>query len=97
VGIRTWIALFFWNCADSSVLPINTKIEEAPPNSASPLRLSAFHADIKCESRSWKRFLSILISAMVIILEWQILDVGLLGDGVDMEEGRAAGVNFATG
>ncbi len=60
------MALFFWNWAASSVLPMRMRIDEAPPNSASPPeRLSAFHAEIKCDRRSWKRFLSILISAMV--------------------------------
>ena len=41
-------------------------MEDAPLNIASLLRLSVFHADVKCASRSWKRFLSILISAMVL-------------------------------
>lgn len=40
-------------------------IEEAPLKRLSPERLSAFQADTKCPSRSWKTDLSILISAMV--------------------------------
>lgn len=47
-----------------SLLPITTRIEEAPLKSASPARLSAFHADKKCDTRSSKSFLSILISPM---------------------------------
>jgi len=40
-------------------------MDEAPAKSASPERLSPFHAVMKCDRRSWKALLSILMSPMV--------------------------------
>lgn len=40
-------------------------MDEAPPNKLSFVRKSFFQAVAKCEMRSWKSLLSILISAIV--------------------------------
>lgn len=63
--LLTCIALFLWNSGTSSTLPIMTTMEAAPPNRPSLDRRSFFHAVAKCEMRSWKSLLSILISAIV--------------------------------
>lgn len=59
------MALFLWSSGISSTLPIMTTMDEAPPNSPSLVRRSFFQAVTKCEMRSWKSLLSILISAIL--------------------------------
>ena len=64
--IHTCIALFFWKVTFPSFLPISSTIDPTPPNNASFALLSVFHADIKCERRSWKACLSILTSSAIL-------------------------------
>lgn len=62
----TCIALFLWKSWLSSALPMRIRMEDAPLKRPSLERASFFQELTKCEMRSWKSWLSILISAMLV-------------------------------
>ena len=63
-------------------------IEPAPPNNASPERLSAFHVEMNDRRRSWKALLSILTSSAISPVIKMTAQIDEVSEG--MKDGKGA-------